>query len=474
MIGCYIRVSTQEQASEGYSVSEQTDRLKKYSEAMKWDVKFYTDGGFSGANMDRPALQKLIKDVESGLIDKVLVYKLDRLSRSQKDTLYLIEDVFLANNCDFVSMNENFDTSSPFGRAMIGILAVFSQLEREQIKERMTMGLEARAKEGKFHGSAVSPIGYDYIDGELVINEFEKMQVEQIFQMYLKGYSPNSIVEHLNGKGLFHKYGKWNRKTVKALLSRKTYLGLIEHKGNIYQGNHEPIISQEIFDAVQAIKKDKSKDYSDGKRNGLVVSYLGGLLYCAHCGAKYSKETKYHKTKATSKPYLYYVCNSRLKRNPSLIVDAECKNKRWRMNELDQIVFDEIKKLALDPDYIKAIKSSKKKDNRPKVIDKKIESLDNQLTKLMELYSLDGISFEALQEKINELKTKKLLLSEEKTKILLEKEKELTKDQALTLVKSFESILEDGSFEEIRQIITALIEKIEIDGENITIYWKFS
>lgn len=474
MIGCYVRVSTQEQASEGYSISEQTDRLRKYAEAMKWNVKFYTDGGFSGANMERPALQNLIKDVKAGLIDKVLVYKLDRLSRSQKDTLYLIEDVFLANNCDFVSMNENFDTSSPFGRAMIGILAVFSQLEREQIKERMTMGLEARAKEGKFHGSAVSPIGYDYIDGELVINDFERMQVEQIFQMYLKGSSPNTIVEHLNNKGLTHKYGKWNRKTVKAVLSRKTYLGLIEHKGNIYQGNHEPIISQELFDAVQLVKKDKSRDFLNGKRNGLVVSYLGGLLCCAQCGAKYSKETKYHKSKETSKPYEYYVCNSRLKKNPSLVFDANCKNKRWKMQALDQVIFDEIKKLALDPDYIKAIKNLKKKDNRPKVIDKKIKSLDNQLTKLMELYSLDGISFEALQEKINELNTNKLLLSEEKTKILLEKEKELTKDQALTLIKSFESVLEDGSFEEIRQVITALIEKIEIDDENITIYWKFS
>ena len=180
MIALYSRVSTEIQ-KENYSIGEQQERMQKYCDAMKWTAyKFYTDAGFSGAKLDRPALQKLIHDVRSGKIERVLVYKLDRLSRSQKDILYLIEDVFLQNGCDFVSMSENFDTSSPFGRAMIGILAVFAQLEREQIKERMTMGREARAKEGKYAGSHLHPIGYDYINGELVVNEFEKMQIQQI------------------------------------------------------------------------------------------------------------------------------------------------------------------------------------------------------------------------------------------------------------------------------------------------------
>lgn len=135
-VAIYVRVSTIEQARDGYSVQEQIDSLKLYCKAMKWIVvNVYTDAGHSGANTDRPALQDMIKDIEKGLIDKVLVYKLDRLSRSQKDTLELIEDVFLVNNTDFVSMNENFDTSTSFGRAMIGILAVFAQLEREQINQ---------------------------------------------------------------------------------------------------------------------------------------------------------------------------------------------------------------------------------------------------------------------------------------------------------------------------------------------------
>lgn len=146
-VGLYVRVSTQEQADEGYSVQEQTERLKKYCEAMNWIVyKVYTDPGYSGGNIDRPGFQTMIDDVKAGKIDKVVVYKLDHLSRSQFDTLYLIEKVFLVNDTDFVSMTENFNTSSPLGRAMIGFLAVFAQLEKDKINERMSMGKEARAK----------------------------------------------------------------------------------------------------------------------------------------------------------------------------------------------------------------------------------------------------------------------------------------------------------------------------------------
>ena len=135
----YIRVSTLEQAQEGYSIGAQKERLLAYCKAHGWGVAdFYIDGGYSGSNLNRPGIQKLIAEVAS--FDLVLVLKLDRLSRSQRDTLHLIEDIFLPNNVDFISMSESFDTSTPFGRAMIGILSVFAQLEREQIKERLSWG----------------------------------------------------------------------------------------------------------------------------------------------------------------------------------------------------------------------------------------------------------------------------------------------------------------------------------------------
>lgn len=473
-VACYVRVSTAEQANEGYSVGEQTERLNKYADAMGWKVfKIYTDGGFSGANIERPALQNMIRDIEAGLIDKVLVYKLDRLSRSQKDTLYLIEDVFLAHGCDFVSMNENFDTSTPFGRAMIGILAVFAQLEREQIKERLSMGIAARAKEGKFNGNNLCAVGYDYVDGQLIINEFEAMQIRMIYDMYLRGYSPHQIAEDLNAKGYNHKYGEWNRKTLVRALSRKTYLGLIEYKEQIYQGQHEPIIDQDTFDAVQRKLRERQAPFYEQMNGRNYNSNLSGLLFCARCGARYNKKKK-KSTRKDGMPYNYYMCASKLKSDRYMIKDPNCKNKTWREEKLDAIIFDEIKKLSLDPEYLKSIKGTKKKDNRPKALDKKIKEIEQQLSKLMELYSLDGISLDSLQKKINELNTNKLKLVEEKTRILLEHDQELSKEEAVKLIKSFDSVLAKGSMPEIRALLQALIEKIEIDGEDITIFWKFS
>ena len=188
-VALYPRVSSHEQVA-GYSIGEQIASLTKYCEAMGWEIyKIYTDPGYSGGNTERPGLQEMLKDIKAGKVDKVVVYKLDRLSRSQKDTMMLIEDEFLAYGVDFVSMSENFDTSTPFGRAMIGILAVFAQLERENIKERTMIGKEARAKEGKWGGGSSEPIGYDYNPQteELVINEYEAMQVKEAAALFLGG-----------------------------------------------------------------------------------------------------------------------------------------------------------------------------------------------------------------------------------------------------------------------------------------------
>ena len=223
MIAIYVRVSTAEQKMHGYSVSEQIDRLTNFSKALGYDKpQIYNDAGYSGATLDRPALSVLINDVKARKVEKVLVYKLDRLSRSQKDTLMLIEDIFLQNGCDFVSISENFDTSTPLGRAMIGILAVFAQLEREQIKERMSMGREARAKQGKYAGSWRLPIGYDYIHGELIPNEYEAALIRKMFEDYSGGKSSRAIAKDYNSKGLFHKYGKWNADVIGRLLQSKT------------------------------------------------------------------------------------------------------------------------------------------------------------------------------------------------------------------------------------------------------------
>ena len=231
MIALYVRVSTQEQALHGYSVPEQSERLQKYADAMGWKkTRLYTDAGFTGSNTNRPALQSMLRDIHLGLIEKVVVYKLDRLSRSQKDTLELIEDNFLKNGVDFISMSENFDTSTPCGRASIGVLAVFAQLEREQIKERMEMGRRARIKSGKYKGNCISPIGYTYSDGELHVDEFEALQVREAFDQASRGVTPGRIADDLNARGLTHRLGKWSPRTVRNVLRNPIYIGDIRYR----------------------------------------------------------------------------------------------------------------------------------------------------------------------------------------------------------------------------------------------------
>lgn len=145
----YIRVSTDAQYEEGYSVEAQKLKLEQYCALHDIvNYEFYIDGGWSGSNIDRPEMKRMIEEIIARKIGAVIVYKLDRLSRSQKDTIILLEEVFNPNDCNFISLNENFDTTTPYGKAMIGILSVFAQLERENIKERTRMGMQERVKSG--------------------------------------------------------------------------------------------------------------------------------------------------------------------------------------------------------------------------------------------------------------------------------------------------------------------------------------
>ena len=475
MIGLYPRVSTLEQAEHGHSIDEQIERMEKYCEAMGWTVyKVYTDAGYSGGNMERPGLQMMIRDIKKGRIDKVLVYKLDRLSRSQKDTLELIEDIFLANKVDFVSMSENFDTSTPFGRAMVGILAVFAQLEREQIKERMSMGRMARAKKGRYIGSQ-APIGYDYEDGHLTPNDFEKMLVSQVFEKYVSGASPFTIAAELNEAGLIHKYGNWNRETIRTVIENRVYLGEVQLSGNWYSGQHEPIIEPETFEKAQTVKTRKHEAHRKwNRRLGKANSYLGGYIECSCCHAKYGKISQHRKGNGKVYHYVYYQCNSRSKKDKTLIKDPNCKNKNWTMTEFDNLIFEEIKKLALDPNYIAEITENAPEDERPKAIKKEMKKLDDQISRLMDLYTVGNMPVEILQERIHGLNDQKIKLEQALEKIKKETKQKITQAEAMQIVEDFEDILARNDFEEIREVIGSLIDKIEVDNDNITIYWAFA
>ena len=475
-VALYPRVSTTEQAKEGYSIREQIDRLTKYCDAMGWHIyKIYSDPGYSGANTQRPGLQEMIKDIKLKRVSKVVVYKLDRLSRSQLDTLYLIEKVFLANGVDFVSMSENFDTATPFGRAMIGILAVFAQLEREQIKERMCIGKEGRAKEGLYHGSKWLPIGYDYVNGQLVVNDYEKLQVCEVYHLFVQGMPLRAIETLFIKKGYRHKYGNWNPKTMKRVMKNKTNLGYINHHDTFYKGQHQPIIDEDTFEQAVKLLKIRSDAFKQtGIKPGIQTSLLGGLIYCKHCGGRYTKQSG-RKWKGNPAP-LYYTCYSRSKKVKAMIKDPNCKNKNYKMEELNNLVFDRIKELALDRSVISELKKENQSDtdNTAKIqlLRNEIKKIDAQISKLMDLYSLDNVSIDIISQKLQSLGQSRNNLEIELSS-LSKYESELSEEEAYELACSFKEVLKKADFNETRMVIESLINRIEIDNDKVSIYWKF-
>lgn len=475
----YIRVSTQEQADEGYSVGAQTERLTAYCKAKGWTVyQTYTDGGFSGSNTDRPALDKLIKDVKKKKVDIVIVYKLDRLSRSQKDTLYLIEDVFLKYGVGFVSMNENFDTSTPFGRAMIGILSVFAQLEREQIKERTSMGRIERAKDGYFHGGGYTPIGYDYIDGELVVNEYEAMQIREVYALFLKGTPIERIRSIMNSKKYTTKYGSWgNHSAVRNAITQKIYTGKIEWRGEVYEGRHEAIISEDLF--AKAQKRYESISWTRGsgehKARPFQAKYLlTGLIICGNCGARYFAKGNYSGRGENKRYHPYYTCYSRSKSAKNMIIDPDCKNKSYAVTKLDPLIMTEVRKLAYDPEYFREIQSTPKPvlENDNAVIEARVAEIDKQVARLLDLYQLGTIPTDQLADRVEGLNAEKAGLIDQ-----LDDDDEhipaLSILEAEHLLKGANDILTNGSLEDRRTLVHSLIDHIDMVGEDIVIHWAF-
>lgn len=461
----YIRVSTLEQAQEGYSVGEQRERLIAYCKAQDWLIAdIYVDGGYTGSNLNRPGIQKLMSETEK--FDVVLVYKLDRLSRSQRDTLYLIEEIFRPNKVDFVSMQESFDTSSPFGKAMIGLLAVFAQLEREQIKERTWMGRVARAKTGLHHGGGNIPIGYDYEDGKLIVNPYEAEQVRKIYEWYLSGASLKAITDKLQDAGYTNKYSSYNSwSSVRSILENETYIGRLHFGDVVVDHAHEAIITEEQFNAAQILRGKRREQFGSHAFQSKHV--LTGLLFCGHCGGRYYLRN-------TGK-YSYYACYSRTKQMKNMIKDPNCQNKIWRAQDLEPIIEEKILALLRNPKIAEELAAGKPKAAAPVSkntdVERRIREIDRQIGKLMELYQQDDIPPELLGEKINRLYGEKTAL--ENSIAPAEETNAMPLDLVAELITNAAEIWDFADENQKRRILQSLISRIVLTDDQVDIEWAF-
>lgn len=362
LAGAYLRVSTEEQVEHGLSLAAQKSRLLAYCHSQNWDIyDFYSDDGYSGKNLQRPAIQRLIGDCESKKLQSVVVLKLDRLSRKQRDVLYLLEDVLDKNKIGFKSVTEPFDTTTPFGKAAIGMMAVFAQLERETIVERIRIAKHEAAKQGRYLGGPIA-YGYNYdpIEKIITVRIDEAAIVRKIFNNYLKelkGYQ--YIATELNEQKIPppRSAAQWERGTVRCLLNNAFYAGFIEHDGVFYQGKHQPLISLKQWELLQQLRGMKNMKIAS-KPPKTCDNLLTGIIYCGECGARVRYKKINKSRQDTSARNAYYVCYS-ADGNKEMQKAAYCSCGHKRAASVEDYVINALLQFRFDPQLLANIAQEK-------------------------------------------------------------------------------------------------------------------
>lgn len=449
-VALYLRVSTEQQI-ENYSIPLQKERMYAFCQSKGWnEVEEYVDAGYSGSNLERPALKQLEKAIKKKKINVVIVYRLDRLSRSQRDTLFLIEEIFLPNRVEFISLSETIDTTTPFGRAMIGVMSTFAQLEREMIMERLwSCHHNMVREEGLWAGGAsTSPYGYTRLKrGALVVNEFECQHVIRIFEAYVQLKSFTKVQRELQQEG----FPKIRDNRMIHILQNKVYLGEVSFAGEWFKGSHEPIISSDLFDTVQNVLKN-SRTTGCGKVKNKVFT---GKVFCSKCGEAYIPYTTKDKL-ATGEiaTYHYMICNRR--RMPSHY-ESKCFNRTIRRENLEKEVFSRISNLTTSNE-IQARHNSMYYTNQ-------ISSIDKKLKRLLNLYMDNRLSKESLNVKLNEL-------NKQKEELVLKSHELEEESEVQELIRTGIPDLEQCDLKTQTDIVNLFINKVFITDDGFQIIWK--
>ena len=438
VVGLYPRVSTEDQFRNGHSLGEQKERMLKLCDYKNYEVyKVYEDAGISAKDMNRPAFQEMIQDIKDGKINKIIVYKLDRLTRSIKD----LEEIctFLEeNNCSLESMCEDINTSTANGKFFIRMLTILAQLEIERTSERTKFGMIGAVKKGHFVGRA--PIGYDKQDKKLVINDIESEVIRRIFDLYIKGMAANVITKLLNEEKALNR--KWIPTLVDRILSNEIYIGNYVHRKTIsieesqtFIGVAPAIIEEEVFNIAQVQKQKNLKNYKRKQTYIFMQSIkcpkcdtiMGGCSSKSHTGEKHCyyqcvncktrvSEKKIEKQMInflddmldffllidnTYKPYLYQDTESELKKCNKIIDELETKEKRIKKAFVDGIV-EEIE-LKDELDFIKNQKKMTEEKIKDLSIKESSEDYKNELRLIYNLKQLEQIKYKSYHVRKNKL-----------------------------------------------------------------------
>ncbi|MBS4191785.1 recombinase family protein [Bacillus sp. FJAT-49705] len=458
-VAIYVRVSTQEQAKEGFSIPAQIESLRAFCKSQSWEiVEEYKEEGKSAKDLDRPKMKKMMSDIKKRKFDLVLVHKLDRLTRSVSD-LYELLEYFEKYDVKFRSSTEQYDTTTALGKLFITLVASLAQWERENLAERVKFGIHQMIEEGKRPGGH-SPYGYKFEKNfECEIIEEEAKWVKKIFDWYVDGFGYRKISDRLNELKIKPRIAnEWNHNTVYGMLRNDIYIGVYRWGEKVVYNNHPAVVSNSLFAKAQQKIKSNHKNLA---RKGKFP--LTGILECGHCNKPMSGlfDKRDNKT--------YYRC-------------FNC-NRSTDGKKITDLLLDEIEKLITSKDYfLKQIdKNYQPQAINVKEVKKKLEVINQQKEKWYSLFldERNPIPKETLYSKINELNDQEEELKNILLEAEIEEESPEEKYKKLSRIKDIHFVYNEADPFEQKELLQSIFECLTIKravGRNmpITLNYKLN
>ena len=371
----------------------------------------YDDGGFTGANLERPAFQRLVDDIEAGKIDVVVVYKVDRLSRSLLDFARVMHRFNQAGTA-FVSVTQNFSTADAMGRLTLNMLMSFAEFEREMIAERTRDKIAAARRKGKWTGGPV-PLGYDIVDKKLVVNDLEAVVVREIFDLYIQHRSASTVMHLLNDRGRATKRHRakngnvrgaraWSKDSVLRVLRNPVYAGFMPYRDELHPGEQDAIVEHGIYTRARAFLDGNGGPKRRRPRNPAYL--LRGLLHCTLCGKAYTPAS----TRKKDKEYRYYRCVTRDKEGRKA-----CPARPLPADAIEDFVIDRIREATAEGTLVADVSTAlsglfdKRRadlETERRGLPVKVASLSSEGRKLVEtLGGVNGTARRLLEDRIEEV-----------------------------------------------------------------------
>jgi site-specific DNA recombinase len=414
--GIYTRVSSRNQAEADYSSLEtQRERLEAYCQSQEdYTVyRVYEDGGYSADSLDRPALKEMLRDIRDGKLNAILVYKIDRLTRSVKD-FHLLMDVFDRSGVKFVAVTQSLDTQNPMGRLLRNVLLDFAQFEREMTADRTRDKMYQRAQKGLWNGGH-APYGYRAENKRLMVNPDEAVRVRFMFERFADKPSLARLRDELHRRGWYTRSNRrWSKTAVDQILRNPIYCGLVRFNGQRFQGEQKAVIEEGLFNRVQSVRRDCSHSSTKMSR----VFLLKGLIRCSECGSWMTPHytQKRHKDGSVYR-IAYYRCTKTMHFDNTV-----CSIKHINADQVENLVVEKLSELSQNEAYLKMTVEELNADLSRKVeplekeserVRKRLEEIEQEAGRYVKALGQGKISIARLEDEIRALEADKEALQKQ-------------------------------------------------------------